>query len=882
MILAQIAFAQKNYDESLSLLENIFTRDPDNPEARVLQSEVLLAKGDSDKAMAVLTRLNGIYPNNPAIKFRLAGAYLKMGDTSQAAAELEKAIAANPDYTEAILTLAQLNLGAGKPGAVAPAMLSLLKKRSDLLPARMLLAQAYQAQGKLDDAAAVFREQIKIAPQSSEAYLLLGLVLRQQGKTDEARQAFEKASEIAPDDLNPINQLVGMDLAEKRYDAANARVQQQLQKKPDAAGSHFLEARVYVAQKDWPRAEAELQKTIKLDANFATAYDLLVSSYLATNKLPEALSELETVLKKNPGNPAALMTEATIYDKMKDYQKASETYDKLLAVTPNAVAALNNLAYLSAEHLNKLDRAYELAQKGRSLAPNDGSIADTLGWILYKRGDYQQALPLLQESATKLPDNPEVRFHLGMTSYMMGQAEEARSALEQAAGGSADFPDKSEAQRRLALLKQSAQSSVTELEALLKQQPDDPIVLSRLAGADDKQGEFAKAAAIYEQALKLNPKLLSANLGLARLYAGPLHKPDKALEVAKTARELAPNDPHTAGLLGRIVFQAGNFSWAYSLLQESARQQKSDPDILRDLALSAYALGKVPEARQTMQRSLDAMPSGGQSEDAKQFMSMTALDQPSADPVPAEPEVRQILDKHPDYVPALMAQAAIQLRRNDAKAAANTYLQVLGQYPEFAPAEKHLAAIYAENPDDLAKSYDLAMKARAALPDDPELARTLAEVNFKRKEFRYAIQLFQESARRGPLPAKDLYYLGMAQLQTGDDRNGRGSLQQALTAGLQDPLAQEAKRRLAEKHTRQMTGRALDREFRSCRQFPSRRLLSAHRCLAAITDISSGLRGNWLRMFRNVKSACFVGFTDNPNIYLEINDLYANRGQDFS
>jgi uncharacterized protein HemY len=170
----------------------------------------------------------------------------------------------------------------------------------------------------------------------------------------------------------------------------------------------------------------------------------------------------------------------------------------------------------------------------------------------------------------------------------------------------------------------------------------------------------------------------------------------------------------------------------------------------------------------------------------------------STEVVAAEPEVQKILKTQPDYVPALMAQAAIQLQRNDAKAATGIYLQVLRQYPDFAPAQKRLAAIYADNPEDLAKAYDLAVKARKTLSDDPELARTMAELNFKRKEFSYAVQLFQQSAAKQPLSPKDLYYLGMAQLQTKQDAKGRETLERALAAGLQDPLAQEAKKRLAE------------------------------------------------------------------------------------
>ena len=487
---------------------------------------------------------------------------------------------------------------------------------------------------------------------------------------------------------------------------------------------------------------------------------------------------------------------------MKDDAKARDTYEKLLALRPDSVMVLNNLAVLYSERLNRADRAYELAQKARTLAPGDGSVADTLGWILYKRGDYQQALTLLQESVSKLPERPEIQFHLGMTNYMMGQADAARAAFERSVQATGDFPDKNEAQRRLAQLQgaagQTAELSVTELEGRLKQQPNDVIALQRLAEAYEKQGNAAKAAAAYEQTLKLNPKLASSAVKLAQLYAGPLQQRDKALEFAKKARGLAPNDAETAGLLGRIVLKTGNFSWAYSLLQESARQRRDDPDILHDLALTAYALGRAPEARQTMQRSLDAAPSAVPSEDAKRFLAMTALDHLSPEIAAAEPEVQEILKTQPDYAPALMAQAAIHLQRNDAKTATGIYLQVLRQYPDFAPAQKRLAAIYADNPDDLAKAYDLATKARKTLSDDPELARTLAELNFKRKQFDYAIQLFQQSGVKQPLPPKDLYYLGMAQLQTKQDAKGRESLERALAAGLPDPLAQEARQRLTE------------------------------------------------------------------------------------
>jgi predicted Zn-dependent protease len=125
-------------------------------------------------------------------------------------------------------------------------------------------------------------------------------------------------------------------------------------------------------------------------------------------------------------------------------------------------------------------------------------------------------------------------------------------------------------------------------------------------------------------------------------------------------------------------------------------------------------------------------------------------------------------------------------------------LRGLRRFPDFVPAQKHLASLYAANPEKRGLAYDLEMKARKALPDDPELAEILAELSFQRKEFAYAVQLLQGSSEKKPLDAKLLFYLGMSHLKVNDKLQSREALRQALAAGLPDPLASEAKNVLAE------------------------------------------------------------------------------------
>jgi tetratricopeptide (TPR) repeat protein len=800
-LLARMAFGEKKYDEALRLLENVYSRDPLNIDARLLQSDVWIVRKEPTKAIAEMEKLDHAFPGLPSVKYRLAQAYLQQDKAPQAAVALDEAVAKNPNYTEAVLARAKLNLRTGHPQPAADALEALLKKHPALEPAQLLLADAYRALGRLDDAAAIFRQQIQAKPQVPNPYFFLGVVQAQQNKPEEARKSFEKVLELAPDNPLAIDQLVDLDVKAKDFAAASQRIEEQLKKHPKAAASYLLLGKVQMAQEKWKEAEATLKKALEIDSNSAAACDMLVKTYLATNRLPEAAREVERVLEKAPKNQSALMTLAAIRGQQKDFAKARDAYERVLAINPNFVSVLNNLAYLYAEHLNQPDKAYDLAQKARTLDPGNAAVADTLGWAAFKRGDYQQALTLLKEGASNLTANPEVQYHLGMAHYMMGQAEAARTAFQKAVEGTEDFPGKAEAKSRLALLKEGSDgdSSMTieQLRQLLQKQPNDLVARLRLAQAYEGTKDWTKAADAYEAALKINPKIASATLKLAQIYGGPLQNKEKALSYAKTARSLSPNDPEATAVLGRIAFENGDFSWSYSLLQETSRQINSDPRVWHDLAWASYSLGKVDPAREAMERCLKISPDPEMAADAKSFLSLTDAQENATSLASKKSEIDQALKVNPTYTPALMAAAALDLRAGDRAAAVSRYQQVLARFPDFVPAQKNLAQLYAEDPAHATDAFDLATKARKALPADPEVARLLGQLNYQKKDYPRAIQLLQESARQQPLDATGLYYLGSSQIAADQKPAGRQSLEKALAAGLKDPLEKDAKRALA-------------------------------------------------------------------------------------
>src|SRR5256886_5291973 len=801
-ILGRIANNEKKYDDALKLVENALSRDPANVDARLVQAESWIAKGETKKAVNSIEDLDRTYPGSPVVKYALARVYVRTNNLDQAIAAVDQVVNLSPRFLDAILLRAELRLKKGDAQSVVDSLAAVVKQSPGLLQAELMLAEAYRALGRLDDAIAIVRDQIKRSPQNAASYFVLGFILQQQNKVTEAREALEKAAQLAPDNPSSLQQLVDLDIASKNYAAGHRRVDEVLQKQPNAAIGYYMRGKLYLAEGKFDLAQTALLKAIDLDPNLSSAYDLLVPTFLHANNPSEALNQMNAVLAKKPDDLSALLVTGMIYSQMKEFNKARDAYEKVIAARPTLVLALNNLAYIYAEKLNDLKRASELAQKARSNAPTNPSVLDTLGWITYKQGDYKQAADLLRESVAKSPDNAEIQFHLGMAEYMMGRTDAAHAALEKAVESATDFDGKEEARRRLASLGKEGSAgqnlSAAELEASLKQQSNDPVGLARLGEAYEKQGEVAKAADAYERALKANPNMLTAAMKLAQLNAGPLKNPDKALQYAKKARELAPADPRATVTVGSIAFQLGNYTWAYSLLQEGVRQLPNDPAVLHDLAWSAYSLGKVAEARQTMQNVLSSGSSSPQSADARTFLSMTALSADGNGVLVSEAEINSALSADPNYVPALTARAALQAKRGDSVGAEATYRQILQRFPDFVQAQRDLAAILVNDPTKRDAAYDLATKARRTISGDPLISIVLGRVSYERKDFSRAIQLFQESAREKPLDAKSLYYLGMAHAQAKHKAEAKETLNRALQAGLGDAEASEAKRALAD------------------------------------------------------------------------------------
>jgi tetratricopeptide (TPR) repeat protein len=374
-----------------------------------------------------------------------------------------------------------------------------------------------------------------------------------------------------------------------------------------------------------------------------------------------------------------------------------------------------------------------------------------------------------------------------MAHYMMHQIPEASALLDKALTIPGEFPEKSEAERRLAILRDSESLDLAALEQQVKKDPNDVVLILFHARKLTAAGRPGDALAAYQGALTVNPDLEAAYVGQAKLYASALKQPDKALEAANQARKIAPQSPQAAAVLGAANFRLGKHEDAFNLLQEAARKLPGEADVQYDYAWAAYSTGRVADARAAMGKLVASDPT--RATDAKDFLTLTDPNAAADAGTPTLIEKR--LAASPNDVPALMARAALQEKAGESPAA--TYAKALGIFPQFDPARIALARVYLDDSKQLEAAEKLANAARERLKNDPELSAILAIVNFRNGKFDYAAQLLKELSAKRPLTGRELFAQGMSQAATKRPAEARQSLTQALQTKLPDADAATAK-----------------------------------------------------------------------------------------
>ncbi|MDJ0864609.1 MAG: tetratricopeptide repeat protein [Myxococcota bacterium] len=417
----------------------------------LMRGRVKLARGDAEGALEAFDEGLRRWPNNAGGRYLAGLAARDVGDYERAKSELREAVRVDPRATDAALVLASLMLAEGRYTRAVEFARNFVTNRGGARPDGYgIYVQAAVAQGQYD-AARRTAEALAEGGHAEHAALAHAAIERAADGPDAAAAAI-RASEIDPTD--PANDRVLRALvdnlsAAEHHDEAIAEVDAAIQANPDVASLHELRGLLLARAGRDDEARPEFERSLALDPDNGRAKAGLAELAARGQDLPRAIALYDEAAADSGGAEAAFAA-AQLTLMSGDMAGARQRYEAVVRRDPGHAGARNDLAWLLAESGEDLDRALELAQTAHRL-DRSAAVADTLGWVHYKRGEYEQAVARFEEALAVDADAASVRYHLGLALARHGEKQRALDALHQALEVG-NFPEEEAARSELARL----------------------------------------------------------------------------------------------------------------------------------------------------------------------------------------------------------------------------------------------------------------------------------------------------------------------------------------------------------------------------------------------------------------------------------------------
>jgi tetratricopeptide (TPR) repeat protein len=246
-------------------------------------------------------------------------------------------------------------------------------------------------QGHLDAASAKFRQLLRTGKFLDDAFYYLGVI---SDRRDDSERALRLYAQVQNGEnvLPALLRAAALLQTHGAPSAADELFDRLMEDEPQHAPEIITaRARMYSQSNDLQRAYAVLEKGMQQYPDSVELRYAAASVYEEQGQVGAALHELSLVLKARPGDPAAM----------------------------------NALGFTLADHDQELARARKLIERAHDAAPRNAAILDSLGWVLYRQGRAEQALPYLN-TAYSDDRGGDIAAHLGEVLWKLGQHDEAQ------------------------------------------------------------------------------------------------------------------------------------------------------------------------------------------------------------------------------------------------------------------------------------------------------------------------------------------------------------------------------------------------------------------------------------------------------------------------
>jgi len=432
----QLAFIYAKYlkktDQAVEYANRAITLNPQDVEAYQRLIEIELAAGKEKEALDVLERATKVRSDDASFWTRLGKLYAavvlkpdsepKPDELKQLNEIFKKAVEHANDDPTILKEVADYYASSQQLKEAIPLYLRVLELQPDDANAREKLATGFVLTNQRGKAVEMLEQIIKQHPEKYQPYDLLAQVL-----DDEAR-SLQRANRA--------------DEAKAKFAKVAANYEQSLLINPNHIGTYLRLAEILLG----PLKESERAVKMLADARhrfpgvpeivyyLALAQREAKQTQQAVATFEEALHEAERDQDNEIVNAKFYFNYGATAEQAGLYEKAADLLRKSIALDPASAAdAYNYLGYMWADHSMRLEEAEEMIKRALEIEPNNGSYLDSLGWLEFRQGKFDQALADLLRAAKNLErDDPIVFEHIGDTYLKLNRVPEALEAWQKA------------------------------------------------------------------------------------------------------------------------------------------------------------------------------------------------------------------------------------------------------------------------------------------------------------------------------------------------------------------------------------------------------------------------------------------------------------------
>ena len=453
--------------DSIYWVQKSIALDPKNEDMQLLYASMLMTQKAYDKAEDVYLKLIKQNPEQPEPLLYIGALYSEQKKYQKADGYFKRVIFLNtyepkhlPYYYRAKSILDS------EKKELYPSAMKDLEKSFDLKPDFLESIQVYSSMlEQIKNKKAVIAFYVKYQKDRGPISRLAEVLSQHYIEADQYGQAFEQLEilENASEDVIPVKLKMALILIDKKmFDRAALKLEELKFLVPESDKVKFYLAAVYEELKLSQKAILTYQQ-IQPTSNHYEDSRLRAAMILRSQKnYDQALGVVQEGLKTNKKTIQMFMMQAQLFEDQKLYTQAidsllvgdsefpknsqinyyigtlfdlSENKDMMMKHMRLSVVyddqnhqAMNYMAYSLSELGQNLEEAEKLALNAYKLQSNDPYIADTLGWVYYKKGDYKKSAIYLEKAHEMSPDVGIIAEHLGDVYIKLKKDDKARSA----------------------------------------------------------------------------------------------------------------------------------------------------------------------------------------------------------------------------------------------------------------------------------------------------------------------------------------------------------------------------------------------------------------------------------------------------------------------